>query len=430
MKENLKYKILWIMLVIVTLIIVIIIALLNNMSTRYEKENHGNTIKIYSESELEAETDIYTYVFSESVIDKFFDNMSGKEEGIDYPEAIISVLKQEYIEKNKLTKENVLSHFEKYKNINSYSVKEIYSKKIEGAQDDIGEYIYTKGIIRKDSKEEYIYIYIEKDYIRNSYCLSIITEDEYGRVKKGEITDNKNINVKNNLYNEIVGAMVSDYQKCLIFFRDYIDTLENNPEYGYKLLDEEYRKARFANLDEYMDYIKRLGDLSKIVVREYAISETSEYKQYIAVDLQGRYYIFRVYSGMQYTLILDTYTLDIPEFTGKYTLATDQEKVILNLNKFMLAINENDYRYAYGVLANNFKKSKFPTYDSFVNYMKTGFFDRSKFDYVQFGDEAGTYYTYKVKITDAEEKDKRTIEKTFIILLGDNTDFEISFNVE
>ncbi len=132
---------------------------------------------------------------------------------------------------------------------------------------------------------------------------------------------------------------------------------------------------------------------------------------------------------MEYKLILDTYTVDIPEFTEKYKKAKDQEKVILNLNKFMLAINDGDYNYAYNLLADNFKNTNFPDYKNFETYIKSNLFANNKFEYIEFGDQAGTYYTYKVNITDASGKSNSTITKSFIMLLENGTDFKLSFNI-
>lgn len=50
---------------------------------------------------------------------------------------------------------------------------------------------------------------------------------------------------------------------------------------------------------------------------------------------------------MNFTVILDTYTIDLPEFTEKYTKASDEEKVLLNIQKGFTAINDKDYRYVY-----------------------------------------------------------------------------------
>ena len=132
---------------------------------------------------------------------------------------------------------------------------------------------------------------------------------------------------------------------------------------------------------------------------------------------------------MKYTLILDTYTIDIPEFVDRYNSVTNQEKVILNINKFMQSINDGDYKYAYSILADSFKQNNFKTLEEFTNYVKTNFFENNKFDYRKFSGEADTYYTYEVDITDSSNASEEVKTKTFIVLLEDGTDFKISFNV-
>ncbi len=107
---------------------------------------------------------------------------------------------------------------------------------------------------------------------------------------------------------------------------------------------------------------------------------------------------------MNYTVIIDTYTIDIPEFLDKYNKGTPQEKVLLNLNKFMQSINNKDYKFAYSLLADGFKQNNFQTLDKFEGYIKTNFFDKNTFDYKKFGDSANTYYTYEVEIKDALRK--------------------------
>ena len=133
---------------------------------------------------------------------------------------------------------------------------------------------------------------------------------------------------------------------------------------------------------------------------------------------------------MSYDVILDTYTIELPEFTEKYDKSNAREKVILNLNKFMQSINDKDYKYAYSLLADGFKANNFKTQTDFENYIKTNFFENNNFEYKEFGDEANTYYTYEIKITDKTGNDTREVTKTFIMLLNEGTNFELSFNIQ
>ena len=132
---------------------------------------------------------------------------------------------------------------------------------------------------------------------------------------------------------------------------------------------------------------------------------------------------------MKYTLILDTYTIDIPEFVERYNKSNPQEKVVLNINKFMLSLNDGDYKYAYSILAESFKEKNFKTLEDFEIYAKSNFFEKNVFSYEKFGNEGDTYYTYEIRITDKQNNSSNPKTKTFIILLEDKTNFKISFNI-
>ncbi len=214
------------------------------------------------------------------------------------------------------------------------------------------------------------------------------------------------------------------------YFSNYQFRLLHNKEMAYAQLNEEYSKAKFDKIEDFEKYVtNNIMEFSKSNMSAYQVSSKENYTQYICVDENKRYYIFRAKSIFDYDVILDTYTIDIPEFTTKYNEAGDREKVVLNINKFMLALNDKDYKYAYSVLANSFKEKNFPTYESFEQYVKSNFFEKNKFDYIEFGNEAGTYYTYEINITDETGKSNKTVTKTFIMLLNEGTKFEISFNV-
>lgn len=140
----------------------------------------------------------------------------------------------------------------------------------------------------------------------------------------------------------------------------------------------------------------------------------------------GKYYIFKENSAFQFSIILDTYSIDLPEFIEKYESATTQEKVALNLEKVIEAINEQDYKYVYNKLNETFKKNNFDTLEKFEKYMKKNFYEENEASYLSFNEISGTY-TYSVKIKDAESKKYKT--KNFVMKLGEGTEFEMSFGI-
>ena len=128
---------------------------------------------------------------------------------------------------------------------------------------------------------------------------------------------------------------------------------------------------------------------------------------------------------MNFSIILDTYTIDLPEFTEKYNSANENQKVALNIDKFMTAINAKDYKYAYNCLAGSFKNNYFKTEAEFENYAKANFYESNTVAYNTF-ETQGDLYTYSVTITDTKTANKK--QKTFIMQLGEGTEFVMSFD--
>ena len=120
--------------------------------------------------------------------------------------------------------------------------------------------------------------------------------------------------------------------------------------------------------------------------------------------------------------MLDTYTIDIEEFIEKYESVNEKEKVILNIQKFINSINDNNYNYAYNCLADSFKNNYFSNVEDFKNYIENNFGNNIDISYIEFDTVAEKYYTYRVNISNR-------IQKTFIVQLGEGTDFKLSFDI-
>ena len=158
---------------------------------------------------------------------------------------------------------------------------------------------------------------------------------------------------------------------------------------------------------------------------KYQKEVMDDYTQYICLDRAGHYYIFRETSPMQYTVILDTYTIDLPEFVEQYNSSSEDKKVQFNIQKFFDAINDGDYSYAYSKLDQTYKNNNFPTQTDFENYMKTNFYAQNKLGYTSY-EKNGDLYIYKMVITNGENS-SQTIEKQFVVKLLDGTNFVMSF---
>lgn len=154
------------------------------------------------------------------------------------------------------------------------------------------------------------------------------------------------------------------------------------------------------------------------------LEDKKEY-QYSCIDKNGKYFIIFEKDILDYSIFLDEYTVDIPQFIEKYNNSDIQKKVALNIDKFIKGINDKNYNYSYSVLADSFKKNKYPTISSFESDMKNQIFDNCSVEYSVFSQQ-GSNYSYRITLKSGEESKSMNV----IMKLGDGTNFEMSFSFE
>ena len=143
------------------------------------------------------------------------------------------------------------------------------------------------------------------------------------------------------------------------------------------------------------------------------------------MKLSGGYWIIKENAPRDYTIMLDTYTIDLPDFLEKYNSNEEEIKIGLNIQKIFDAINDKDYKYVYKKLDNVFKQNNFPTEESFATYAEKIFTGQSlTHDKCK---KSGEIYIYDVSI---KQENNNILNKTFIMKLLEGTDFVFSFNIQ
>lgn len=255
------------------------------------------------------------------------------------------------------------------------------------------------------------------------------------------ISQNNNQNVKNVLqnniveeepqiitrkYNEFKYSYISNQQIANIYFTNYISRTYENIEEAYDLLDEEYKQKRFGSIEEYKKYIDAIGDdIFYLRLKEYKIKENNGKKQIICLDQNGDYYIFNETAVMQYSVLLDPYTVEVQSIKEEYEALDIKNKVTYCVKNYINSIKKENYQYAYSVLSQEFKNNYFSTIQIFTNYMKQIFNNTTSVTYSNFRNE-GEIYLVDVQFKNGENIQN---EKTLIIKLNDGMNFELSFNV-
>ena len=199
----------------------------------------------------------------------------------------------------------------------------------------------------------------------------------YDKLKIGDSCAIEHKQIEKNENNTYKMTPISKDSTAERYFNTFLKHLKYDTQKSYELLDAQYRQQKFGNVNEYIKYVND-NKLKDITLKAYKVYNYTDYSQYVCIDNQDRYYIFNENGVMNFTTLLDTYTIDIPEFTEKYTDASDEEKVLLNIQRCFTAINDKDYRYVYNKLDNTFKANNFKTLADFQTYIKTNFFEKNK----------------------------------------------------
>ena len=119
----------------------------------------------------------------------------------------------------------------------------------------------------------------------------------------------------------------------------------------------------------------------------------------------------------------------MPEFTEKYNKAREEIKVGYNIERFISAINDKDYKYAYNLLDEIYRKNNIPTLDDFEEYVRRNMYDNNKVEHQEV-DKQGNNFIYEIKLKDANDENSEEKSMTIIMQLKEGTDFVMSFSME
>lgn len=343
-------------------------------------------------------------------------------------DAVYSMLDKDYINYKGITSNNIDEKMNELK----YSVVNINEMYV--SKRDPNMYIYIiKGKLRelKTAEISDFKIMIKLDALNKTFkvFLDDYLEQNYGNIK---LNDKIDIDVEKSINEDVANIydykFVDDETYVTDLFNKYKDEILFDSENAYAHLNEQYRNKRFETLDNFKKYLK--DNITKNVMMEidkFQKNVYEDYTEFVCMDQNGNYYIFNENAVMNYDLILDTYTVNLPSFIKKYDQGDEQIKVGMNIEKVISAINVKDYKYVYNKLDESFKNNNFGSLDNFVQFIENTFYERNEVEYETFTDVGGVFiYTLNVKDTNNLEQEN---EVKIVIKLLDDRDFVMSFNV-
>ncbi len=406
-----------VLLIILSIILIILIKQNNNIDENLLPNNELANTKVYASNSVK-ENNIYTILAIDNVIQNVIDYAKESNK-----QALYNITETNYIKRNNISTDNVITIYE---NIEKYYIQEMCAFETS----TMSEY-YTYGFILKENndKPENYYFKVCKDSSNSTFSVSPLKIDEYNKAKEGKINKTENESIKSNLYNKYNYNLYSGKDVAEKYINDFIFKMKYIPDVAFGTLDEEYRNKKFSNIDEFKSYIKNNSErFDDFIIRSYGREATENITNYEVEDINNYYYKIKASSGMDYTIILDDYTVESNEYVQKYNSSSDSTKIATCINKFFKLINSKEYKSAYTYLDDTFKQKNFDTVGKFETYAKQNFFNNNTVT-ISSAEKVGDIYSCKVQIKSGVSVAAMSKDITVIIKLKENTDFVMSFSI-
>ena len=270
----------------------------NNSLLESEEEEEENTDQETSKT-LQNVTDTHQYFILKQCMSLYYNSKKIKSN--------LNIIDEEAIKFLNITEENaknLIGNIEKP----LFVIDEIYSQKIDlnkrayiiyhRVENGDATYKNSAIIIKIDSKKHIFTIY-PYEYLAKNNMLNLKEKDV---LILSENIENRAVNYYSDMNLNDEDIIKELYER---FKFDLIKDTENL----FKTLDETYKKAKFENYNDLKNYIQnRSEEFTNDKIESYSSKKYTNSTEYL-VKGENRDYIFRVKNIMDYTYMLDTYTI-------------------------------------------------------------------------------------------------------------------------
>ena len=297
-----------------------------------------------------------------------------------------------------------------------------------------------------------IYGIIILDGANQTFKILKASETDYNNAKNHNIESKykEYIKIDEKTFNKYKYSIVEDADIIKQYFNDYIQKANYYPEEAYNILDEKYKTNKFNTFLDFQNYLNQrkeqlealdiyniktsndfktdeeyesyLMNFKSKGLKQYLIKDYETYRLYICIDDYDNYYAFKETGAMEYSLYLDDYNILLAEDLYQYNSVDNKGKAALNVKRFLKAVNQEDYIYAYNMLSEGFKKNYFETLQKFIKYIENQNIDYNNIKNIDITEESNIY------ICILKTNDNKTMQ--FNVQLLDNQEYKISFKVE
>ena len=445
--EQVVKKMIIAVFIIIIIILLIIVGIV--VSNKYHQKNNleiiddeGNYSEQHDEENTESvsitESDFYTVT---NCVSQYFDIINtnnpaymGKDDNGNFVKVIsdseikaeiYDILSTEYINKNNISKNNVYNFVD---NIKEELIFVPIDMKQKITNTPVQEFMVSGLLEDQEYKIKKVkYLIVNLDTANKTFSVEPLEDNKYNNLDE-IIIENDISEIQVNDNNEFSYQMITSEDVA----QKYIDTFKKiilgNAKLGYQLLDEEYKNQRFEDEENFEKYVqKNYNELISIRCVKYLVNNYDNYKEYICQDQYNNFYIFTVNNTSEYTVKMDTYTLITDNFKNTYDSANDQNKILMNVDKWVKMLNSRDYKNAYKYLDETFRQNNFKTEDDFENYMRQNYSSHYEIEFLN-NSEENKVFIQEIRLKDI---DNETNNKDFKIImqLKENYDFVMSFEI-
>lgn len=414
-------------IIIITIIslLIILLVLLNIFKINNNKNGEQKNIQNISENNIEGiiegdfvennnyreVSDPTSYYTTKNYIEDFFKEI--KNINASNSKQILDVLDANYIKSNSITEQNLSDKLSKFKNMN-YTINNIYEY-------SPNQKLKTYCIIGSASSntDNTFTTFFNIDYETGAYSIYLENNSK-------NYANTNNIELNNN--NKFKNTTVDDLTICNKYLETYINIVDSNVNKSYDMLEENYKKAKFNSIDNYLNFINNnKSSIMQAKIEKYKTNVNADgTREYILITSNSRYFIINAKSVVNFSIMLDSYTLPITETTTKYASVTDEQKACMCLDQVKEMLNNKDYKTIYNHLNSTYKNNNFETQDKFTSYIKDKFYDINNFKYESY-QVSNNSYIINVKVSDDTDESKN-FTMSFVVKLADSIDkFEMSF---
>ncbi len=443
--NNIKKLIILVSILIVIIIIIIIMSIIVNKSSvedniQEEIEQFDSGLQ-YEENDngFQILNDPNVFFSVMESLDTYFEILEFDTENTEYVNhyeiedednlkqiILQDMLDQTYVMENNINEDN----FYEYIPLMNYGYNVIPIELRVRYEDDGTIYIssvYIENMETNQLEKRYYIIRIDQD----NFTFSI--EPVQGNIESIDDiqVSESNLKIENHIYNKFSIKTISTEELIKKYMSHFMNILINHTEIAYEnYLDEEYKKKRFGELEQLMDFVnKNKEELNGVEPSQYLVEFDDNAKKYVILDQYQNTYEFYETATMVYKVRLDTYTIMPDNFKETYDSSNEQYKVAMNIDKWIDMLNNRDYHSAYQYLDETFRNNNFGSEEAFEQYMREHFPLHYQLKIGQFTETNNTYTQYIV-LTDITGETNEEIDNTIIMQLKDDYDFVMSFSVQ